>query len=136
MSLVPQRPVSTVLESLRKQVKGLDRARQIFTNRDLNFAKIEAFGFDMDYTLARYHQNALDEASVRLTLERLVSERAYPEKLLSIEPKPDFAIRGLIIDTWKGRVLKLDAHRHVGKGYEGLKELSKDEFKAYRDEII
>ncbi|QED30182.1 HAD-IG family 5'-nucleotidase [Microvenator marinus] len=136
MSLVPQRPVSTVLESLRKQVKGLDRARQIFTNRDLNLAKIEALGFDMDYTLARYHQNALDEASVRLTLERLVSERAYPERLLGIEPKPDFAIRGLIIDTWKGRVLKLDAHRHVGKGYEGLKELSKDELKAYRDETI
>lgn len=130
------KPPSNVLESLRGQVSGLERAQQIYCNRDLNFSKIEAIGFDMDYTLARYHQSVLDEASVRLTLERLVRERGYPPEILKIEAQPDFAIRGLVIDTWKGNVLKMDAHRHVGKGFHGMRELDSEERKVYRDETI
>ena len=33
--------------------------RRIFTNRDLNFDSISVIGFDMDYTLAIYRQDAI-----------------------------------------------------------------------------
>src|SRR5690606_16140222 len=48
------------------QIEPRDR---VFVNRDLNLAKIDWLGFDMDYTLAVYHQQALDELSVELTVE-------------------------------------------------------------------
>lgn len=124
------------LESFSDVSVGLDRARQVFCNRDLNLAKVTAVGFDMDYTLARYHQSALEDLSFRLTLERLVRERGYPSEILGIEARHNFALRGLVVDTWKGNVLKIDAHRYVGKGYHGFKELSDDARKAYRDETI
>ncbi|MEZ4459821.1 MAG: HAD-IG family 5'-nucleotidase [bacterium] len=129
--------VESLLESLRREASSqMDRSRQIYCNRDLNLEKVDCVGFDMDYTLAPYHQDALDALSVKLTLERLVKERGYSPDILGIEPVPDFAIRGLVIDTWKGNVLKMDAHRHVGAGYHGFRELTAEERKEYRDATI
>ena len=129
--------VESLLESLRREAASqMDRSRQIYCNRDLNLEKVDCVGFDMDYTLAPYHQDALDALSVKLTLERLVKERGYSPDILGIEPAPDFAIRGLVIDTWKGNVLKMDAHRHVGSGYHGFRELTHEERKEYRDATI
>lgn len=129
--------VETLLDALRRETQThLERSRQVYCNRDLNLEKIDCVGFDMDYTLAPYHQDALDALSVELTLERLVRERGYPAAILDIQPDPDFAIRGLVVDTWKGNVLKIDAHRHVGMGYHGFQALTPDERKAYRTETI
>lgn len=129
--------VETLLESLRREASTrMERSRQIYCNRDLNLEKIDCVGFDMDYTLAPYHQEALDALSVKLTLERLVKERGYSPDILTIQPDPAFAIRGLVIDTWRGNVLKMDAHRHVGTGYHGFRELTSEERKSYRDETI
>lgn len=130
-------PVDDILELVRRdQPVDVERALQIYCNRNLNFDRIEAVGFDMDYTLAQYHQVELDALSVRLTLERLVRERGYPEAITEIEPRPDFAIRGLVVDKRLGNILKLDAHRHVGKGYHGFRELTSDERHAYREQAI
>jgi len=98
--------------------------------------KVEAIGFDMDYTLAQYKQHALDALSVGKTLERLVSERGYPDEILEIEPRPNFAIRGLVLDTERGNIFKLDRHRHVGTVYHGFRELSPEERHEYRDTAI
>lgn len=136
-SLESAERLRALLDGIRGNERfDVERARQCYCNRDLNFEKVETVGFDMDYTLARYEQDELDALSVELTLERLVEERGYPEEILDIQPRPDFAIRGLVIDTWKGNVLKLDAHRHVGKGFHGFEELSPDERHIYRDETI
>ena len=57
----------------------IDLNPKVYCNRNLNLQKIEAIGFDMDYTLARYKQDALDALSVKLTLERL-DECGYPQR--------------------------------------------------------
>ena len=101
----------------------LERARQVYANRDLNLSEIEAIGFDMDYTLALYRQDALDALSVEKTLERLVQVKRYPPSILAIEPDPDFAIRGLVIDKEHGNILKIDSGRRVLKAFHGFKEL-------------
>ncbi len=129
--------LETLLEMLRHRgAEAVAKPYQIYCNRDLNFAEVDAVGFDMDYTLAVYDQEAIDRLSVDLTVERLIEHRGYPESLRSIEPRPEFAIRGLVIDRVRGNILKLDSHRHVGMAYHGFRELGPDELRTYRQEAI
>ncbi|HVZ32246.1 MAG TPA: HAD-IG family 5'-nucleotidase, partial [Polyangiaceae bacterium] len=92
---------------------------RVFVNRDLNLANIDWLGFDMDYTLAVYNQQALDELSVQLTVDRMVA-RGYPRSLRQIRYDTRFPIRGLLVDKRFGNVLKMDRFKAVYKGYHGL----------------
>jgi 5'-nucleotidase len=114
----------------------IERTQQIYCNRDLRLDDVTFLGFDMDYTLAPYNQAELDALSVELTLERMVRERGYPEDILALERSPNFAIRGLVVDRAMGNILKLDAHRHVGKVFHGLTEVTREERHAYRQSSI
>jgi 5'-nucleotidase len=111
---------------------SIDPTRQVFCNRNLDLRSIEWVGFDMDYTLALYHQEALDRLTLRLTLERLVRDCGYPNSILQIQPRHHFAIRGLIIDKHNANIFKMDSHRHVGKAFHGFQPLPPDEHDAYR----
>lgn len=128
--------VRSILDVLRAEDDLVERPRQIYCNRDLRFEQVDAIGFDMDYTLAPYIQKAMDELSVRLTLERLVKERGWDKDILRIEPSHEFAIRGLVVDKFEGNILKMDAHRHVGIGYHGLKPMRDRDRHAYRNTTI
>ncbi|MFO0694178.1 MAG: HAD-IG family 5'-nucleotidase [Polyangiales bacterium] len=102
------------------------RAERIYVNRSLRMDQVEAVGFDMDYTLAIYRQEAMDRQSIEATVEKLV-KRGYPEALRHMHYRLDFAIRGLLIDRKLGNVLKMDRHRYVKKAYHGFRELTVDE---------
>jgi HAD superfamily 5'-nucleotidase-like hydrolase len=101
------------------RIEAQDR---VFVNRDLNLAKIDWLGFDMDYTLAVYQQQALDELSVELTVERMI-DRGYPRYLRNIRYDTRFPIRGLHVDKRFGNVLKMNRFKAVYKGYHGLARL-------------
>ncbi|MDJ0838558.1 MAG: HAD-IG family 5'-nucleotidase [Acidobacteriota bacterium] len=105
----------------------LYREHRIFTNRNIKLSRMQAIGFDMDFTLAQYHQDALDTKTMELALQHMVNDKGYPEGILSIKYKPDFAIRGLIIDTELGNVLKMDKFRYVSLAYHGLKTIHPDQ---------
>lgn len=108
----------------------------MFVNRDLKLAHCEWIGFDMDYTLAVYHQAEMDRLSITATVEKLV-ERGYPEWLLRLDYPIEFPIRGLLIDKLHGNVLKMNRFKLVRKGYHGLRELDRSELKAlYYDRKI
>ena len=110
--------------------------RRIYTNRDLNLDKIALVGFDMDYTLAIYRQDALEELSLRATIDKLLA-RGYPTKLREAESDPRFAIRGLTVDKALGNVIKMDRHGYVGRAYHGKAKLSSSERKAvYRSQRL
>lgn len=127
----------SLIEILRhSDTFSIERTRQVFCNRDLNLGKIDAIGFDMDYTLALYKQDAMDALSLNKTLERLVRDRGYPKDILSIEPRPDFAIRGLVLDKLRGNIFKLDSHRHVGKVYHGFQEVRGEGLAEYRTQSM
>jgi 5'-nucleotidase len=97
----------------------IDPNDRVFVNRDLNLANIDWLGFDMDYTLAIYRQEALDELSVQLTVDRML-DRGYPRYLRQIRYDTRFPIRGLLVDKRFGNVLKMDRFKAVHKGYHGL----------------
>ncbi|MBL4689480.1 MAG: HAD-IG family 5'-nucleotidase [Nannocystaceae bacterium] len=110
--------------------------RRIFTNRDLNLERIGLIGFDMDYTLAIYRQDALERVSIEATVDKLIG-RGYPEALRTAEHDPRFAIRGLTVDKQLGNVIKMDRHGYVGRAYHGRRVLASEERRAvYREQRL
>jgi len=115
----------------------MERARQVFVNRNLRMSTIELVGFDMDYTLAIYHQRRIEELSFELTLQKLVDSYGYPPDILRIPYSPHFAIRGLFIDKTNGNLVKMDRFGHVGRAMHGRTPLDSKEYKRlYRDERV
>ena len=113
------------------------RKNRVFCNRNLRMDSIEMIGFDMDYTLALYHQDKLEQLSIELTLGKLVEKHGYAEDIRTLVYDPRWAIRGLMVDRQLGNVFKMDRHAHVGRCYHGFRELDHDQRKAtYRNEKI
>ena len=71
------------------------KSRRVFVNRNLRLDEIELVGFDMDYTLAIYHQAKIEELSVKCTLEKLVdlTEVRFMDAQLLRSLKPGQKIR-------------------------------------------
>lgn len=113
------------------------RKNRVFCNRNLRMDTIEMIGFDMDYTLALYHQDKLERLSIELTLTKLIEKHGYPEDIRRLQYDPTWAIRGVMVDRQLGNVFKLDRHSYVGRCYHGFRELDHHERKAtYRNDKI
>lgn len=111
--------------------------RQLFVNRTLRLDKIQHIGFDLDWTLADYHQTNMSQLAFGLALQRLVEAFDYPEVILEAEFRSEFCRRGLMLDTEHGMVLKMNRHRYVGRAYHGHRFLGNSERKElYRHEPI
>ncbi|NVB40542.1 HAD-IG family 5'-nucleotidase [Pseudenhygromyxa sp. WMMC2535] len=129
------KPIQRLLRALGHD-REPPRTRRIFTNRDLDFEAVPVVGFDMDYTLARYRQDRLEALSLEATVEKLVAA-GWPEALYEVQPDPEFAIRGLVVDTHRGNLLKMDRHGYVGRVYHGRTPLDRPQRKAiYRAQRI
>jgi HAD superfamily 5'-nucleotidase-like hydrolase len=110
--------------------------RRIFVNRAVRLETIRHVGFDLDWTLADYHQEETFALAFRLALDRLVAD-GYPEAIRGAEFRPRFARRGLMIDTAEGMVLKMNRHRYVGRAYHGRDFLPAEErSRLYRREPL
>jgi len=117
----------------------LEKWQRIFVNRSLNLANIKSIGFDMDHTLAMYNRAAFEALAFRITLGKFI-DAGYPAELSRLEFKPDFLIRGLLVDMDRGNLLKVDGHKYVKIAFHGSHKLDKEtrsrlynseSFKAY-----
>lgn len=105
----------------------------IYVNRTLNMKQIAAIGFDMDYTLVRYHSEAFEEMTYQAIINKLLTEKNYPEIIKTLVFKFDLAIRGLVIDKPNGNILKLSTYSKVKHAYHGMKEMDyKEQQKTYQ----
>jgi 5'-nucleotidase len=112
-------------------------ARQVFVNRTLRMDKIDAVGFDMDYTLAIYQLRHMEELAFRLTAEQMVLRFDYPAALCQVPYDPDFVIRGVVVDKANGNLFKMDRHNHVGRGMHGRRPIPEEELhRLYREEKV
>lgn len=110
--------------------------KRIFVNRNLRLGAVRAIGFDMDYTIARYRRERIEEAAHRLAIEKLVA-RGYPQEIRTLRYDPSFVIRGLTVDKQLGNVLKLDRHNHACRVFHGRRRLGAEERRAlYRRERL
>jgi HAD superfamily 5'-nucleotidase-like hydrolase len=129
--------LAAILERTRPLVREVPLARQVFVNRNLRMDRIEAVGFDMDYTLAIYQLRRMEELAFDLTVDRMVRTRGWPGRLRGLRYDPDFAIRGLVVDKEHGNIFKMDRHNHVGRAYHGLVPLPRERrYELYREEKV
>ena len=133
--LEPSAGLDLLRHSLADQT--LPRSRRVFTNRTLRMGKIRVVGFDLDWTLAHYDQNAMSQLAFELMLDRLVERYGYPREILRAEFRAAFCRRGLMLDTEAGMVLKMDRHRYVGRAYKGRRFVDGTErSRLYRQEPV
>lgn len=118
-------PIVSLREATRTDVR-IPRSERVFVSRNLRMGSIEWLGFDMDYTLATYQQDAMDALSVDVTVEGLI-RRGYPEYLRQIRFDTRFPIRGLLIDKRYGHVLKMNRFQGIQKAYHGTRQLTREE---------
>jgi 5'-nucleotidase len=127
--------LATILEA--GQRTSVERARQVFVNRNLRLANVEMVGFDMDYTLAIYHLRRIEQLSFDLTLSRLVTDFGYPSELGLLHYDHGFVMRGLVVDKAHGNLIKLDRFGSVGRAYHGLSPLRDEDWqRLYRNARI
>ena len=78
----------------------------VFINRVLNMKNIKVIGFDMDYTLVRYHAEAFEELTHKLAAERLADRPDYPDEVRKLDFDFQRAIVGLVIDKRNGNLCR------------------------------
>jgi HAD superfamily 5'-nucleotidase-like hydrolase len=102
--------------------------RGLFCNRTLNMRAIKAIGYDMDYTLIHYKVEAWEQRAYEHMRNRLVA-LGWPVAHLTFDPM--LAMRGLIIDTEKGNLLKANRFGFVKKALHGTRSM---DFETQRNE--
>lgn len=107
----------------------LNSWQRVYTNRNLKLDTVTHMGFDMDHTLAVYHEK-LEELAFKLSAKQLVEKYGYDKKVLDFEYEYGGVIRGLVVDKVRGNVIKLDTYKYVEIAYHGEKRLTRDERKV------
>ncbi|CAF1475807.1 unnamed protein product [Adineta ricciae] len=103
----------------------------IFANNELDLQKIKVYGFDFDYTLARYkptlHSLIYDNAKTFL-----VKNLRYPDALMNFSYRPGMGARGLHLDIKRGWLMKVDSYHNIQLGtvYHGMRAVSDEEVLA------
>jgi HAD superfamily 5'-nucleotidase-like hydrolase len=97
-----------------------DNSHGIFCNRTLNLNSIRAIGYDMDYTLIHYRMEVWEERAYSYIKEKLEAE-GWPVQDLTFDPR--VVMRGLIIDTDYGNVVKANRFGYVKRAFHGLQPL-------------
>lgn len=95
----------------------------VFVNRSLNLKQIRMVGFDMDYTLVRYHVEEFETLTHQYAVELLIKDYGYPRELSELRFEARRAILGLVIDKRNGNLLKLTRYGKVKLGYHGLQPI-------------
>lgn len=101
-----------------------DVARGLFCNRTLNLRRIDAIGYDMDYTLIHYRMHEWEQRAYSYIKEGLLRE-GWPVEQLEFDP--ELVIRGLIIDKERGNVVKANRFGYVKRAFHGTEPLGFEE---------
>lgn len=111
----------------------IPRRRRIFCNRTLNLRSIRAIGYDMDYTLIHYRTDDWETHAYKHTL-RIFKEQGWPTDGLEFDPSQ--MIRGLVVDTELGNVLKANRFGFVKRASHGTRTLSYEEMRKVYSRVI
>lgn len=93
----------------------------VFVNRILNMKKIKYIGLDMDHTLIRYNTPNFEALVYQLVIEQLIINKHYPDDIKQLKFNFSDAIRGLVVDSKNGNILKLSRYGAIRQSYHGTK---------------
>lgn len=109
----------------------------VFVNRTLNMKRIKYIGLDMDHTLIRYHTRNFETLVYDFVIEELVTRHHYPAVIKTFTFNFDHAIRGLIIDSKHGNILKLGRYASIRQSAHGTAPIDfKEQKQFYRTAYI
>jgi len=98
--------------------------RRIYCNRTLNLRPISAIGYDMDYTLVHYRADVWEQRAYD-RMQELLAADDWPVTDLRFDP--DLVIRGLIIDSELGNIVKANRFGYVMRASHGTRPMEFDE---------
>ena len=108
--------------------------RGIFVNRTLNMRSVEVVGYDMDYTLIHYNEDAWETAAFEAARD-VLSGRGWPVADLHFDPA-EFTI-GLVFDLKLGNVVKATRFGYVVRAQHGTSAMTFEEMRStYADDIV
>ncbi len=90
--------------------------RGVFCNRTLNLRSIAAIGYDMDYTLVHYNVDEWERRAYEHLQQKLV-DQGWPLSDLRFDPTA--VVRGLIIDTELGNIVKANRFGYIKQARHG-----------------
>lgn len=109
----------------------------VFVNRILNMKQIKYIGLDMDHTLIRYQTRNFEATVYALVVERLISDKHYPTAIQSFQFDFDQTIRGLVVDSQHGNILKLSRFAAIRQSHHGTKPIDfADQQRIYRTTYV
>eukprot|EP00913_Durusdinium_trenchii_P002305 g2128.t1 len=100
--------------------------RRIFASREVEMDGVEVIGYDLDYTLVHYNLKAW-EGAVYTQCKEILRKKAdccFWEGLLF---DSGLVIRGLVIDSKLGNIVKVDRYGYVRKALHGMNMLSPED---------
>lgn len=100
--------------------------RGVYCNRTLNLRSIAVIGYDMDYTLVHYHVQDWERRAYEHLRARLAADD-WPVDDLEFDP--ELVVRGLIVDTELGNVLKANRFGYVKVAYHGTRRMEIQELR-------
>lgn len=107
--------------------------QKVYVNRILNMKKIKLIGLDMDHTLIRYYSERFESLVYEIVKDQLVKEKNYPEQIKKLNFNFYEAIRGLVIDSKNGNILKLSRYSAIRQSYHGINLIDySEQQKIYR----
>ena len=106
----------------------------MYCNRTLNLRAIKVIGYDMDYTLVHYNVDDWERRAYDQIKAGLLAD-GWPVE--DVEFDPELVMRGLVVDTELGNVLKANRFGYVKTAAHGTQRLSHADLrKAYTRTIV
>ena len=110
---------------------------KVFVNRTLNMKKIKYIGLDMDHTLIRYQSKNFEALVYQFVIEYLINKKQYPSAIKNLTFYFEKAIRGSVVDSKFGNILKLSRYGAIRQSTHGTQPISFSEQKQiYRSTYV
>ena len=91
----------------------------------------------MDHTLIRYKTANFENLVFELIVNELITNKHYPKSIRQFKFNMNEAIRGLVVDSENGNILKLNRYGAIRQSYHGTKPIRFDEQKIlYRSTYV
>jgi 5'-nucleotidase len=94
--------------------------RRVFCNRTLNLGGVDVIGYDLDYTLVHYNVRAWEGRAYEHVRQALEGQ-GWPVGDLQFDP--GLVMRGLVVDTELGNLLKVNRFGYVKSALHGTSRL-------------
>lgn len=105
--------------------------QKVFVNRILNLKKIKYIGLDMDHTLIRYKTKNFEALVYKMVVDDLINNKNYPASIKNFNFNFEDSIRGLVVDSKNGNILKLSRYGAIRQSSHGTKKINFSEQKQF-----